>query len=76
MLICIYGEPEPEAFGKACQRAVAFNAAKGAVDIYCPERKADGWLEYHLSFKNDDGRQHYLIAMIQREKEGAYEFHS
>lgn len=76
MIICIFGNPEPEPFGKACQRAVDFGGPHAVVDIHCPDRTSGGWLEYQMSFKDGNGNQNYLLAMIQRGLGQAYEFHS
>lgn len=81
MKITVIGTPEPEALGKAVERCVAFRGPNATVEIICGDRSTGrrdpaGWLEYLLSFKNAVGVQDYLIAMIQREPNGKFEFHS
>jgi hypothetical protein len=45
------------------------------VDIYCNNRKADGWLEWGLKIKYV-GPGGIYVGAIQRQKGGEYEFHS
>jgi hypothetical protein len=68
-------EPESEAFGMACRRAHRFAGNQADVNLVTAEREPDGWLEYLLSFQKE-GKQWYLIAMIQRTPGAEWEFHS
>ena len=81
MKITITGDPEPEALGKACVRALHIMGMKCIVDIDCPARDQQhpagaGWLEYGMSFKNVSGDRTLYVAMIQRHVGAEYEFHS
>lgn len=65
---------EPDALGRALSRLRQFEHVDFA-NIYCTERKPDGWLEYILQIKYASGGS-ITIGCIERNVGEQMEFHS
>jgi hypothetical protein len=80
MKIEVLGTPEPEAFGKACQRMAQYSSTSDW-RLHCPDRSKGrgdpaGWLEYLMVQNREDNTTGIVIALIQREVGAEFEFHS
>lgn len=83
MKITLHGNAEPEAFGKACEKALEFAGPDCTIEITCrpragasSTREPPGWLEYVINFMDGDEKPWYTLGMIQRGIGAEWEFHS
>ena len=81
--VCNKIDAEAEAVARALTKANQYVPTANLIQIFCaprvaadaPAYKHPGWLEYGIQVRFDNGSKLYL-AMIQRNIDSEFEFHS